>query len=143
MLFSFGNTEQERIEIDILRYERAPVGEYYDDNWLMSQIRVRVGGFHGKINASFLTVDLITFLTQLRPLFNQLIGTAEFSTLEEQLHLTLTADGKGRCELTGEVSDQPGIGNQLQFSLQFDQSQLGRSIRELESVTEEFPVRTI
>ena len=63
--------------------------------------------------------------------------------LEEQVHLRLTGDGNGHIELVGEVADQPGIGNRLRFTLQFDQSQLGASVRELERVTSEFPVRAV
>jgi hypothetical protein len=61
--------------------------------------------------------------------------------MEEQLSLRLVGDGNGHIELRGETSDQPGIGNRLHFSLNFDQSQLGASIRELERVVSRFPVR--
>ena len=63
--------------------------------------------------------------------------------MEQQLHLRLIGDGKGHIELTGEIADQPGIGNRLHFTLQIDQSQLGASIHELEKVTTEFPVRAV
>jgi len=124
-----------------LRYERAPVGEYHDDNWLTAQIRVCAGGFRGTVDAAIVTDELAAFLTQLRPLYDSLRGTAEFTTLETQVHLRLTGDGKGHIELVGEVADQPGIGNHLRFTLHFDQSQLAASIRELEKVTTEFPIR--
>jgi hypothetical protein len=143
MKFSFGQSEHERIEIEVLQYERAPVGEYYDDNWLTSRIRVRAGGFRGQVDAAVLTAEFSTFLTALRPLHETLRGTAEFSTMEQQLRLRLTGDGKGHIELAGEVADQPGIGNRLHFILQIDQSQLGASIHELERVTAEFPVRAV
>jgi hypothetical protein len=143
MTFSFGQSEHERIEIEVLRYERAPVGEYYDDNWLRAQIRVRAGGFRGQVDAAVLTGELSTFLTGLRPLHETLRGTAELSTMEQQLRLRLIGDRKGHIELTGEVADQPGIGNRLHFTLQIDQSQLGASIHELERVTAEFPVRAV
>ena len=141
MTFSFGESENEHIEVDVLGYERAPVGEYWDDNWLTSQIRIRAGGFIGNINASILTGELAEFLTQLRPLNETLNGTVEFSTLEEQLHLVLTGDGMGHIELVGDVADQPGIGNRLTFTLQFDQSLLGNAVRDLEKATAAFPVR--
>jgi hypothetical protein len=143
MTFSFGQSEQERIEVDVLRYERAPIGEYDDDNWLTSQIRVRVGGFRGKVDAAIITGELVAFLARLRPLEETLRGTAEFSTLEGQLHLRLTGDGKGHIELVGEVADQPGIGNRLHFKLEFDQSLLRTSVHELEIITSEFPVRAV
>ena len=142
MTFSFGHSEQERIEVDVHGYERTPVGEYWDDNWLRVDIRVRAGGFRGKASATIITSELTKFLSELRPLVETLAGSAEFTTMEEQLSLRLAGDGKGHVELRGEVSDQAGFGNRLDFTLQFDQSQLRASIHELERVTSEFPVRT-
>jgi hypothetical protein len=141
MIFSFGQSEHERIEVDVLRYENAPVGEYYDDNWLTVQIRITAGGFRGVVDAAILTDELALFLTQLRPIHENLHGTTEFTTMEGQLHLLLVGDGKGRIELVGDAADQPGIGNRLHFTLNFDQSQLLGSIRELERVIAEFPSR--
>ena len=141
MTFSFGQSKHERVEIEVLRYERAPVGEYYDDNWLTVQVRVSVGGFRGTVDAALIAEEFVAFLTQLRPLHESLSGTAEFTTMEGQLHLRLTGDGKGHIELTGEVADQAAFGNRLHFTLHFDQSQLGSSIHELERVTSQFPIR--
>ena len=117
MIFSFGQSENDRVEIDVLGYERTPVGEHFDDNWLVVKIRVHVGGFRGTSNASILTDELTRFLSELRPLYDKLKGSAEFSTMEEQLSLRLVGDGKGHVELRGEISDQAGIGNRLHFSI--------------------------
>jgi len=143
MIASFGQSERERIEIDVISYERSPVGEYYDDNWLTVEIRVSVGGFSGKAKAAFLTGEFVDFLAQLRSLYQSLSGTAEFTTLEDQLRLKATGDGKGHIQLVGNLTDQPGSGNRLHFALQFDQSQLRASIGELEQVTSAFPVRSV
>ena len=61
--------------------------------------------------------------------------------MEEQLSLRLVGDGKGHIELRGDVSDRAGVGNRLHFHLGCGQSELGASIRELERVTSQFPVR--
>lgn len=141
MIFSFGQSQYERIEVEVLHYERERAGEYFDDNWLTVLIFVQAGGFTGKIRAAILTGELTILLKQLRALHTTLAGTAEFTTMEEQLHLLFSGDGKGHIELEGSLADQPGIGNRLHFSLQFDQSQLGTSICELEKVALGFPVR--
>lgn len=141
MKFSFGQSEYERIEVKILGYERAPVGEYWDDNWLTVVIYVHAGGFHGKAEAAIVTSELMKFVQELQSLHSTLNGSAEFTTLEDQLRLRLTGDGKGRIELSGEVSDAPGVGNRLHFQLDFDQSQLGASLHELQTATENFPPR--
>jgi hypothetical protein len=142
MIFSFGHSKLECIEIDVLRYEEnQPVGEFYDDNWLTVEISVHAGGFHGKAGAALITSELVNFASELVPLFETLKGSARFETIEEQLSLRLVGDGKGHIELRGEVADRAGTGNRLRFTLQFDQSQLGISIRQLEKVTSQFPVR--
>jgi hypothetical protein len=142
MIFSFGQSERERIEVDVLRYERSPNGDFHDSNWLAVKIEVQAGGFHGKADAAILTSEVKEFTSEVRTLFETLRGSANFQTLEGQLSLELTGDGKGHIELTGEVRDQPGIGNRLRFTLQIDQSQLGQSLREIEGVISKFPVRT-
>jgi hypothetical protein len=116
MTFSFGESQHERLEVDVLRYERSLVGEYYDDNWLTVRICVSAGGFRGATDAAILTDELARFLTHLRALHQTLGGEAEFTTLEEQLHLVLSGDGKGHIELVGDLADQPGIGNRLHFT---------------------------
>jgi hypothetical protein len=141
MIFSFGQSKHERVEVDVHGYERPASGEYYDHNWLRTDVRVSAGKFRGEVYATIITSELVAFLSELRTLYERLNGSAEFKTMEEQLSLRLVGDGRGHIELRGEVADQPGIGNRLHFTLQFDQSQLGAAIRELEQVTSQFPVR--
>lgn len=143
MMFAFGQSQNERVEIDVHGYERTPVGEYWDDNWLNVDIRVQAGGFKGSVAATFITSELEKFSSELRALFETLSGTAVFTTLENQLNLRLTGDGKGHIDMVGEVADQPGIGNRLHFALKFDQTQLGTSIRELANVITAFPIRSV
>jgi len=140
MLFSFGGPKHERIEIDV-RYERPPSGDYHDDNWLTAAIDVSAGGFRGKAEASILTEELVSFLGQLQALFKTLEGSAELITLEQQIYLRLTGNGKGHIEMKGELGEMPETGNRLRFELDFDQTDLAASIRELEKITTQFPVR--
>ncbi len=141
MIFSFGHSERERIEVDVHGCDRLTSdGNWYDD-WLGIEIRVQAGGFHGEVAAQIVAGELVTFASQLRPLYETLSGSAEFSTMEGQLSLRLVGDGAGHIELSGEVADQAGVGNRLHFTLQFDQSQLGASLRELEKITSQFPAR--
>jgi hypothetical protein len=140
MIFSFGGPKHERIEIDV-RYERPPSGDYHDDNWLTAGINVSAGSFRAKAEVSMLTDELVSFLGQLQILFKTLEGPAELITLEQQIYLRLTGNGKGHIELKGELGEMPEMGNRLHFELNFDQTELGASIRELEKVTTQFPIR--
>jgi hypothetical protein len=141
MIFSFGQLEQQRIEVDVLGYERPASGNDWDDNLLAVAIHVRAGGFCGETSATVITSELNNFLLELRSLHASLSGLARFQTMDGRLSFGLAGDGKGHIEVRGEVKDEHGVGNRLHFKLRFDQSQLGTSIRELEQVTLQFPVR--
>jgi hypothetical protein len=141
MTFSFGQSEHERLAVDVISYERPVTGEHYDDNWLVVTISISAGGFSGRARATILTDELVSFAEQLHPLCESLKGTAEFTTLEGQLLLKLAGDGRGHIHLSGVVTDRPGLGNTLSFTFEFDQTLLQRSINELDSVIRAFPVR--
>ncbi len=144
MIFSFGShsNKHEYIEIDVLRYEREPVGEYHDDSWLNAKISVGVGGFRGKMDVSLMSYELKGFLESLQALYKNLKGEAVLETMEDQIELKLKGDGKGHIELIGRILDQAGIGNCLNFSLRFDQTELFNSICRLEDVVNKFPIRS-
>jgi hypothetical protein len=141
MIFSFGKHSSEHIEIDVLRYEREPIGDYHDDNWLKIKILVVAGGFQGKVAASIMTKELNEFLKSLRVLYKTLQGDAVFKTLEDQLDLKLCGNGKGHVQLIGKILDQAGVGNCLNFKFILDQTELVGSISDLEQVVNTFPVR--
>jgi hypothetical protein len=138
---TFGSSEHEHVCIEVLSYERPTHGDYLDDNWLLVDISVSSGEFRGRARAAILTFEFTGFSEQLHALYDTLEGSAEFSPLEGQLSLKLAGDGRGHIQLEGELSEKPGYGCRLSFSLAFDQTQLHTSIRELDAVIRAFPVR--
>lgn len=139
--FAFGGEERERIEVSVHAYERAPVGDYYDDNWVRASVVVSVGSFSGNYDAAFLTSDFAAFREALRELHQSLTGVASFSTLEEQLSLQLAGDGLGHVLLKGIALDAPGTGNRLEFELALDQSYLLSALEGVDEIVSIFPVR--
>jgi hypothetical protein len=138
--FAFGGEEAERIEVCVHGYERASVDDYHDDNWLRVSVQVNVGSFSGSFKAAFLAWELIEFREGLCSLYESLTGSARFSTLEEQLELKLTGDGKGHIALLGIASDAPG-GNRLEFRIDLDQGHLSSAIRGLDGIATTYSVR--
>lgn len=132
----------EQLRIDVLGYEREPVGEYFDDNWLSVAVEVKAGGFTGFVSASFLTGEIEAFHRDAASLYDSLMGQAKFRTLEEQLSIDLVGDGLGHIRLAGNAKDRPGLGNTLAFGFTFDKTQLQSSVRSLANVLAAFPVRT-
>ena len=140
--FSLGESQHERVEVTVSGYECQSSGDYYDDNWLTVEVSLAVGGFRGRFRASFLTAELTEFRDQLAVLNKSLEGEAKLVTMETQLLLSLTGNGRGGISLKGDAWDQPGIGNRLAFGLDLDQTHLAKVLRELDAVIERFPVRS-
>ncbi len=139
--FSLGESEHERVKRTVSGYESQPSGDSHEDNWLMVDVSVAVGGFRGRFQATFRTAELTEFRDQLMALYKSLKGEAKLITMEAQLLLSLTGNGRGDISLKGEAWDQPGIGNRLSFGIDLDQTHLASTLRELDAVIERFPVR--
>jgi hypothetical protein len=139
--FALGGSDRERVEVAILGYERAPVGDYHDDNWLRARVTVHAGAFSGAYDAAFLTEELVQFRRQLETLYQSLRGEAKFTTLEEQLSLRLSGNSRGEILLRGIAVDIAGTGNRLEFQITLDQTHLHRVLDELREVIARFPIR--
>jgi len=137
-----GAEETEQITLLVVNYERPKSGEYYDDNWLSCEVKVRAGAFRGKYTANFLTFELVGLLRDLERLYHELKGSAVFEPLESQLELKFWCDSLGHIHAAGTAMDQAGIGHALYFSFSFDQTYLARALAELRDVVHAFPVRT-
>jgi hypothetical protein len=140
--FALGGTRYKRIEVEVLRYERAATGEYWDDNWLVTRIAVNAGAFRGAFEAALQAADLTEFRDQLIPLNTSASGVAAFKTMEEQLELLIAGNGRGGVYLEGVATDEAGIGNRLNFHFSLDLPSVAETIAQLELVIAQFPVRS-
>ena len=139
--FAIGTSKTETVALTVLSYERPPVGEFYDDNWLLCEVSVRAGAFSGKFQANFLTSELEELRQGLGTLHRELRGGYTFEPMEGQLILRVSCDNLGCIHIAGEAMDQAGIGHKLTFKLSLDQTYLAESLRELSDVVRAFPVR--
>jgi hypothetical protein len=114
--------------------------DYWDGNWVESEIRVRVGGFQGSFRASLRSDEFQKFKRELTRLSTTLAGKATFATMEEQLTITMDGNGRGHIQVSGQATDMAGIGNRLNFSLEIDQTHLPAIIAALSSILQKFPV---
>jgi hypothetical protein len=80
------------------------------------------------------------FLEELEGVSRTLDGTASFTTMEGQIALSLTVDGKGHVRVTGEAIDAAGVGNRLQFLFDIEQPCLPPICEALGHLLAAFPV---
>ncbi len=135
-----GPNAANRLVVQVLRRTFPHLTDYWDGNTLSCEATVTVGGFRGHVEEYMRTVDFVRFRDALRPLYNNLKGTADFQTIEQWLAIKVDGDGLGHFVATCELVDRPGIGNRLSFSLNFDQTELPALLSGLDEITAAFPV---
>lgn len=123
----------------LLGRERPDSLDYWDGNWLVSQVQVAAGGFHGVARNSLRADELAEFHEQLGRLLDTLAGEAALETMERWLSLRVLAQ-RGQVVLHGELWDQSGIGNRLLFQLRLDQSYLRPFVQGLGQGVAKYPV---
>jgi hypothetical protein len=138
--FRLGGEAAEYVELTILGRSNPGATDFWDGNWLVTEVQLQSGGFTGAFKANLRTHEIADFAAELRGLHTALRGSAELRTMEQQLKLSFTGDGRGHLNVQCEAHDQAGCGNQLRFELSTDQTELPPLLRQLDDVLSRYPV---
>jgi hypothetical protein len=131
------NSDSVRIEIlNRLKYNKPDF--FTDKNTLNAKITVKGGVFHGEYLAYIMTTDFAYLKDNLAELYLNLSGETSFCPIDEQIVIKIKGDGIGHFHCDCEA--QAGIGNVLQFELEFDQTIIPILITQLESIIHAYPV---
>lgn len=122
-------------------YVRVEATGQDDEGWVHVRVSVAAGAFLGTFRATFDSYAFQRLAAELSTLYSTLSGTAIFSTLERQLELVLTGNGRGQIEAKGVATDTVGTGNRLEFLLHIDQTDVPRILTDLETVLAKYPAR--
>jgi hypothetical protein len=114
--------------------------EHLDGNWIDCEVQIAVGGFRGQFRADLRAEEFAAFLTEVLALQGTLEGAATLTTMEGQLAVTLTGDGKGNVHVQGTAVDGSETGNQLEFGFDIDQTYLPQIAQCLEAFLAAYPV---
>lgn len=136
-----GGEQHERLVVEVLGRERPEAFDADDGNWIDARVSVAVGAFRGEVACCLRAEDFAAFLSQVRLLLVQPQGTAQFSTMEDQLEFAISGDGRGHFNVRGHLMDAAGIGNRLAWSLAIDQSHLPRMITAVAAISTSYNAR--
>ena len=140
-----GNQRSDHLRIRVFGYsgsERDEHADYYDSNWIGAEIRISAGAFSAHLESDiFLRSDEFqSFLKQIEPLYESLIGTAKYVSLEDWINMEISGDGHGHMLAKGYVIDKHCEGNKLNFTIHFDQTSLPQTINDLKRLLKKYPV---
>lgn len=135
-----GSADGEHLTISVEGRMHPSTTDFWDGNWLISPVTISVGGFTGRISAGLRAEELLRFRKGLEGLYDSLTGEATLDSLEEWVSLRITGDGAGHITADGTVADRPGMGNELHFRFELDQTYLPGVIAGLRQIESAFPV---
>jgi hypothetical protein len=138
--FRIGSSNRAHVIVSPSRRQHPEAHDYWDGNWVYASVRIAARGFRGDFQAQLRAEEFASFRDQLKLLNEKLDGRAKFATMEGSLRIEIEGDGKGHFHAECAAVDQPGMGNRLTFTIDFDQTELPDIMRGLDAVCEAFPV---
>lgn len=114
--------------------------DFWDANWIHGSMELRAGAFRAKIGSYLRTTEFAAFRGELQRLYAELHGEAALESMETWISLRLKGNGHGHISVDGDITDAPGMGNRLTFSLPgLDQTELPALIRSLLHIEATYP----
>ena len=129
------------ISIEVSGYERPSAQNVHDANWLKCSVALNLGYFTADYLATFETSDFVRFRDGLKIVLSTMSGAASFVTCEGALNCTIEMAPTGTARIKGVAQVHAHTTATLSFSFETDQSFLAETLREVEGVIREFPMR--
>jgi hypothetical protein len=101
----------------------------------------RFHGFTAHVTAELRVDEIHRFAEGLKFINDNLFGAAVLQSMEDSITLSIKSNPNGALDVSGEVTDQQGVGNRLSFELHgFDQTHLSSWLSQLSAIELRFPV---
>jgi hypothetical protein len=107
------------------------------EGWLYANVKFDYKNFSAKFPISLMLNDFYPFRDELIKLNTSLTGTANFSTLEQNVVLQLTGDGLGHIKINGVLRHDSEYDLQLHFEVISDQTFLPILVKECTDIIDQ------
>jgi hypothetical protein len=137
-----GNKKNDYMLIHPLHREFPSSIDYWDGNWIITDIQFRMDCFNGKYQAYLRSNEFERFRQELSEFVSGIRKVISFETMEEQLSFSLEVDSVdiNKIVVWGIALDRAGVGNKLEFNYKFERRQLPGIIKEVDEILTKFPV---
>ena len=135
-----GDAGGHRVLVTVLGRKHPGLFDHWDGNWLACEVAIAAGAFRAAYRADLRAEEFQAFRDQIDALVQSVEGAASFSTMEGQIAVAISGDGRGQVSVRGEARDMPASDNVLQFGFEIDQSYLKAIGRALDAIVSAFPV---
>ena len=136
-----GTVDADHLSIVPLGRAHPGASDFWDGNWVRSTLKVRAGGFTAHVTAELRVDEIHRFAEGLKFINDNPFGPAILQSMEDWITLSIKCNPNGALDVSGEVTDKPGVGNRLSFELHgFDQTHLSSWLSQLSAIELRFPV---
>lgn len=142
-----GRRSEDHIEIRALRWSHPQANDYWDGNWVDSEIRIDIKPWRATYPAQLRTEEFSQFHDQLREMYEGERKEASFEPMEPWIGLTLELDALGHIAIRGDAGPE-GFGKffgqvRLSFHLMdaMEQTDLPPLIDDLDKLSREYPTK--
>lgn len=132
--------EETTIEIVVIGRSHPECTDYWDGNWIISNIWIEIPGYKAQFKADLRTDELWNFSNELKLMNKELKGKASLINLDGYLEIECEINKQGVIHWTAETCYPAGFGAVLKFDFSSDQSYLIGIVQEIESILSVFPV---
>lgn len=129
-----------KIEVDIMSRSHPDCHDFWDGNWVTSDIKITIPGYIASFIAYLRTDELQDFLNEIKDMNTKLRGKAILKNLDSYLHFEAKMNRFGKINWSIETTFPNGDGAVLTFQFSSDQSHLPLLIKEIEQILIAFPV---
>ena len=127
-----------KIEINIL--SRSTSDDYWDGNWLYSNIEINIGFFTANYNCNLRTDEFSLFNEKLEQLLTGNTNESQFSSMEEGLLLNFKKELSGSFVLKGEAKSNENYKTSLIFEIGTDYTQMEQLRISIYNLLQKYPV---
>jgi hypothetical protein len=125
----------------VLERQFGDAQDFWDGNWVHSVAKYERGGSCVTTAGPFLHLSAVArFIEGLRSLNTDLTGTAALDTIEPNLRVEVTGDGKGHLSVVVDITPD-NLVEEHQFREDLDQTFLPELIASCEAVLTRLPLR--
>lgn len=132
--------EFSNLEVNLIRRSHPESNDYWDGNWITSELRANLPGFTARISLELRSDELFNLLKSLPQIINGSANGFEFRTLEDSLYIKVEAEPTGTINWHCKITYPVGDGAVLQFSINSDFSQIHSLMKQLEIEMQSYPV---
>jgi hypothetical protein len=137
-----GRKNADHLAFWVLQREHPYATDYWDGNWLETDIELSAGGVRAHVKADLRAEEFVAFRQALESAAALETREANLELMEPWLSVRVSVGPTGHLKVSGDFYDELGIGNRVEYELKTDLAlaDLNTMIREIRGIETRFPV---